>query len=101
METMLWIIYWVGVVICPILFGMLFGRKMKNNPFAFGDVYVPLALLSILWPMLVVLLISIGVVVLVCIAIGGMWMALSEIGRLIGTKVFGIDDDDELENEDE
>ena len=101
METMLWIIYWVGVVICPILFGMLFGRKVKNNKFVFCDVYVPLALLSILWPMLVVLLISIGFVVLVCSAIGGIWMALSELGRFIGTKVFGIDNDDELENEDD
>ena len=100
METMLWIIYWVGVVLCPNLFGMLM-KNIEKNWFAFWDVYVPLALVAILWPMLVVLLISIGFAVLVCIAIGWIWMSLSEIGRFIGTKVFGIDDDDELENEDE
>ena len=101
METLLWTVYLMGVVLCPILFGMLSGGKMKNNPFALGDVYVPLMLLSFLWPFLVLLIVIMGLTAILCLIVGGMWMALSEIGRFIGMKVFGVDADDELENEDE
>ena len=99
METFLWTVCWTGVVLCPILFGM-FMKNIEKNWFVFWDVYVPLAVLSLLWPLLLITLLVVGVVALMCFTSTCAWVYLSKLGRLIGRKL-GIDDDDELENDDE
>ena len=100
METMLCTIYWIGVVLCPILFGMFMGRKIKKNMMSLWDVYIPLGFISFLWPILLILVAFVCLVILLGEVIGVLWILLSEIGRFVGRKI-GIDNDDELENEDE
>jgi hypothetical protein len=92
METMLWIIYWVGVVLFPILVGMRFGKDIKWNELDMYDVFdsfVPIGMLAFLWPIVLVVLLTMGAVVLVGILFGMFGMALSTIGyairRAIGT----------------
>ena len=95
MENILWIIYWIGVVLCPIFVGMMFGKRFWKDPFALIDIYAPLAILSLLWPIFVLLITIMGLAAALCYVIGGMFMCLFLIGQFVGKKL-KINNDIEL-----
>lgn len=99
METMLWIIYWVGVVLFPILVGMQFGKDIKWNKLDMYDVFdsfIPIGMLAFVWPIVLLVLLAMGVVVLVGILFGMFGMVLSTIGYAIG-RTIGIDKKEDKE----
>jgi hypothetical protein len=90
METMLWIIYWVGVVLFPILVGILFGKDIKWKELDMYDVFdsfIPIGMLAFVWPIVLIVLLTMGSVVLVGILFGMFGMVLSTIGYAIGRTI--------------
>lgn len=99
METMLWIIYWVGVVLSPILVGILFGKDIKWKELDLNvvfDSFIPIGMLAFLWPMVLLVLLAMGAVVLVGILFGMFGLALSTIGYAIG-RAIGTDKEEDKE----
>lgn len=104
METMLWIIYWVGVVLFPILVGMWFGKDIKWNEFDLYDVFdsfIPIGMLAFLWPMVLIVFLTTSAVVLVGILFGMFGMALSTIGYAIRRAIGRTDKKKDEKNKDE
>ena len=79
MNTALWIVYGVGVVLFPIVVGMLFKKKR----FDVMDDGLPMFFLSFMWPVLVAASAVIGAVGMVCCALGFLWTFLLEFGSLV------------------
>ncbi len=103
METILWIIYWVGVVLFPILVGMWFGKDIKWNELgldAVFDSFIPIGMLAFLWPMVLLVFLIMGIGVLMGILFGVFGLALSTIGYVI-RRAIGIDKKKDEKNKDE
>ena len=103
METMLWIIYWVGVVLFPILAGVLFGKDIKWNELDLNAVfysYIPIGMLAFIWPMVLLVLLVMGAAILISILFGMFGMVLSTIGYAIG-RTIGVDKKKDEKNKDE
>lgn len=103
METMLWIIYWVGVVLFPILVGMLFGKDIKWNELdlnAVVDSYIPIGMLAFIWPIVLLVLLLMGSGILISILFGMFGMVLSTIGYAI-RRAIGTDKKKDEKNKDE
>ena len=79
MSTSLWIVYGGGVVLFPIVIGMLFKKKR----FDVMDDGLPMFFLSFMWPVLFVAVVVIGAIGMACCALGCLWTFLLEFGSLV------------------
>lgn len=71
METLLWIIYVVGVILTPIVVG----ATEKNKTFDISDDGLPLLMVSLVWPVAAVLFIGLVVGVgLLVVVVGLLWI---------------------------
>ena len=84
MNTLYWTIYWIGVVLSPIVIGMALPNK-KN--FKVLDAGIPFFFLSLMWPF-VGAICAAGMVVFGIVAlVGFLWSFLMEIGSSFGRKL--------------
>ena len=83
MNTLYWTIYWIGVVLSPIVIGMALPNK-KN--FKVLDEGIPFFFLSLMWPF-VVAICAAGMVVFGIVAlVGFLWSFLMTLGSALGRK---------------
>lgn len=76
----LWIVYGIGVVLCPILVGAMF----KGKKFDVVDDGIPMFFLSLAWPIALFLVVICWCVMVVCFIPGWIWNGLLHIGSEIG-----------------
>lgn len=84
MNTLAWTIYWIGVVLAPVVIGMSLPNKGSFKVFEDG---IPMFFLSLMWPAVLAL----GILVLVCTGLvalpGFLWVFLMMIGGSVGRKL--------------
>ena len=81
MNTLYWTIYWIGVVLFPIVIGMALPNKKDFKVFDEG---IPFFLLSLMWPF-VVAICAAGMIVFGIVAlVGFLWSFLMELGSSFG-----------------
>jgi hypothetical protein len=84
MNTLYWTIYWIGVVLFPIVIGMTLPNK---NNFKVFDEGIPFFFLSLMWPF-VIAICAAGMIVLGIVAlVGFLWSFLMELGSSFGRKL--------------
>ena len=84
MNTLYWTIYWIGVVLFPIVIGMALPNK-KN--FKVLDEGVPFFFLSLMWPFVVAICVA-GLIVFGIVAlVGFLWSFMMELGSSFGRKL--------------
>lgn len=88
--TLTWVVYVIGVVLVPIVAGMI---GNSNEAWSIKDDCLPLFFLSLLWPVLLALVVGFALVGLVCIALGGVWWCLLMVGVLIAQLIKGAKKD--------
>lgn len=91
MEAFIWIAYWSGVFIFPIVVMAWLGKDFSWNTLNLDDIfdlYTPLMFLSFLWPFLLGFAILIGIVALaITIILGacGLWLSIvGSVRRILG-----------------
>lgn len=83
MNILLWTIYGIGVVLTPIVCGMLCGKER----WSIEDDCIPMFFLSFLWPVLLALIVGFAIVATICVVCGTVWWFLLMLGRLLALKV--------------
>ena len=84
MNTLAWTVYWIGVVISPIVLGMMLPNKRK---FDFFDDGMPFFFLSLLWPFVIALAIVVWAIMGLAGLVGLLWSYLMTLGSSIGRKL--------------
>ena len=84
MNILYWTIYWIGVVLFPIVIGMALHNKKNFKVFDEG---VPFFFLSLMWPFVVAICV-VGMIVFGIVAlVGFLWSFLMTIGGSVGRKL--------------
>ena len=84
MNALAWTVYWIGVVLFPIVGGMAMGGGKKFDVFYEG---IPFFMLSFMWPFVLAILICAGVVIGIFALAGFVWTFLMELGSKLGKKL--------------
>ena len=91
MNTLAWTFYWIGVVISPIVIGMMLPNKKDFKVFDDG---IPIFILSFMWPFVVALAVVLMSVLGVAALVGFLWISLITLGssfvRKLETKERGV-----------
>lgn len=84
MNTLGWTIYWIGVVLSPIVVGMALPNKKNFKVFDDG---IPIFFLSFMWPFVLVLTLFVMSITGLAALAGMMWSFLMTLGSSLGRKL--------------
>ena len=84
MTTTYWVIYWIGVVVFPIVVGMMMGGKGNFKVFDEG---IPIFLMSFVWPFVLVVIAGAMLILAVAALAGTIGTFLMTLGSSIGRKL--------------
>lgn len=84
MNALAWTVYWIVVVISPIVIGMSLPHK---NDFKVFDDGIPIFILSFMWPFVVALAVVLMSVLGVAALVGFLWISLITLGSSFGRKL--------------
>lgn len=87
-------IYILGMVLIPVLAGVVMrSEDIKGSDF-FWDFCVPIGLISLMWPFVLVMAGVIAAIVVVVMVPGFVFRSLMKIGQLIGRKIDRREDEE-------
>ena len=84
MNTLYWTIYWIGVVLSPIVVGMTLPNKRDFKVFEDG---IPIFFMSFMWPLVIAICAACMVVLGIAALVGFLWSFLMTLGSSLGRKL--------------